>query len=739
MKITSLKVYEGNNVKRRKQIIRVILENISDTEVKKYLKAYFRVSFLLGFKEKLVDIVREEDHFELWVTYTEEEVSKYLLNNIIYNLDNSEKLADKAGNLLKEGFLYDVVKAARKKELPVIEISEDLFQLGYGKNSVIVGKSYQSYENMVMVEVSRNRKTLWNLLRYLCIPRVEGRVLYSIEEIKDVEVFKYPINLRSIDKTMDVKITIANEEELNRVLDNMMKMYTRAFVYSGNVKYRVICFRGEVGLILKKENGYKLIELKDKSLQVIEIAEALEKLKVFCKNIYKSIPIEFMYIDLQEEEELQAVDLGCVFDVGDEIRDVRHRIIDYFIDCLLRSGVGLIPIFSVTGTNGKTTTARLINYLLNKLGYRSALTSTGGIFVAGEKIKHGDTTGFFSAREVLTKSEVEAAVVETARGGILKNGLGYEKARAAVITSISEDHIGMNGIKDTEDLVDIKALIMEELDYKGKIVIKAQKELMERVKGRENVCLYNTEKNDFICKHIASGGEAYYLEGDYIVVCKNVEERRLINVKDIPFTHGGYSKGNIKNIMAAMAAVENLCHEEEKIMPFLTSLKCDLYFNPGRQNILDFEKFKVILDYGHNAEAFHEVLGIGRSLNPSKLTGIIAAAGDRMNKHIIELGTIASKYCDNIIIREQADLRGRKAKECAGLIKAGVLEGGFEEKNLQIILKEEEAIIFAMENAVEGEVIVLFTQCLDIIIPAINSFLKRQGKPEIGEGLDLLH
>jgi UDP-N-acetylmuramyl tripeptide synthase len=739
MKIASLKVYEGSNIKRKKRIIKISFENSSDSEVKKYLKSYFRVSFLIGFKEKLIDIEREKDEWTVWVTYTEEEVSKYLLNNIIYNIDNSEKLTEKAAMLIKEGFLYDVVKKAREKELPVIEINEDLFQLGYGKNSVVIGKNYQSYENMIKVEVSRNRKSLWQSLRYAHIPKVDGKVLYSIEEIKDVEAFKYPINLRSIDKTKDVKITISDEEELNRVLDNMMKMYTRAFVYSGNVKYRVICYKGEVGLLLKKENSYKLIELKEKSLEVIEIAEALEKLKIFCRRIYISIPIEFMYIDLQEDEELKAVDLGCVFDIGEELKSVKDRVIEYFLNCLIKEHIGLIPIFSVTGTNGKTTTARLINYILSKLGYKSAITSTGGIFVDGKKIRNGDTTGFLSAREALTKNDVEAAVMETARGGIYKNGLGYEKAKAAIITSISEDHIGMEGIKDVKDLLHIKSVLLDEIDHDGKIVVKAQEEIIDYIKGKENVCLYNINKNKYISEHIAIGGEAFYKENEYIVRFTHGEEKKLLNVKEIPFTHGGYSKGNIQNIMAAIAAVSTICNDEDKIINALKDLQCDLYFNPGRQNIFDFDNFKLILDYGHNGEAFHEVLSIGKSLNPSKLTAIIAAAGDRMDKYIKELGYIASTYCDYIIIREQADLRRRKPSESAGLIRQGVLEGNFNEDNLKIIYKEQEAIEYAMENAQQGEVIVLFTQCLDVIIPVINKFLESRGKAPIGEGIDLSH
>jgi UDP-N-acetylmuramyl tripeptide synthase len=739
MKITSIRVYEGNNIKKQKRIIKVSFESTYSLEIRRYLKVYFQVSYMLGYKERLVDIENNAETWYIWLTYTEEEVSKYLLNNILYNLDNPEYLAVKSENLVKKDFLYYIINIARKRGIPIIELSEDIFQFGYGKNSIIMGRNYQSYENSVMVELSRNRKTLWQKLRYSQIPKTDGRVLYSIEEIKEISDFKYPINIRSIDKNKEVKIKINDEVELNVVLDNVMKMYTRAFVYNGEVKYRVICYKGNVLVVLRKENTYRVMEVESESLEIIQVVEAIKRLQQFCQNIYNEFPIEFMYIDLQEDKELKVVDLGSVFDVGEELNDVKDKIINCFIDTLVEEGVGRIPIFSVTGTNGKTTTARLINNILDNLGFKAALTSTGGIYVGEEKIRNGDTTGFLSARAVLSNKEVEIAVMETARGGILRNGLGYEKASAAIITTISEDHIGMAGIKDVKDLLDIKAVILEELDVDGKIVVKAQEDLVNYVKNKKNVCLYNIEKNKYICEHIKNGGECFYIENECFVYNKNNQEKKLLNIKEIPFTHGGYSKGNILNIMAATAAVLSIYDNIDNILETIKTIKCDLYFNPGRQNILEFEGFKVILDYGHNSEAFHEVLSIAKSLKPSRLTAIIAAPGDRMSKYIKELGSIAAIYCNNIIIREQFDLRGRKQGESAILLKAGVIESGFHEKNVKVIYKEEEAIVTAMEDAKQGEVIVLFTQCLDVVIPAINEFLIKKGKPPIGEGIDFSH
>ncbi|MFL0266628.1 Mur ligase family protein [Candidatus Clostridium radicumherbarum] len=739
MKIASLKVFEGNNIKGHKKIIKICIKSADSLEIRTYLKMYFQICYMCGFKEKLIDCENIAESRYIWLTYTEEEFSKYLLCNIQYYLDNPKLLAEKSENLIKKDFLYYVINLVRQRGIPTIELNEDLFQVGYGKNSIILGRDYQSYENTMMTQISRNRMSLWEKLRYSQIPKVQGRVLYGTHEIKEVADFNYPINIRNINKCKEVKVTINNEEELNTVLDNVLKTYTRAFVYNGRVKFRVICYKGQVLLVLRKDGIYKVMEVESKSLEVLEVVTALRGLESFCAEVYRDFPIEFMYIDLQEDKELMLVDLGNVFDAYEELDNVKDKIANCFINKLIEEGIGAIPIFSVTGTNGKTTTARLIYYILNNLGFNTALTSTGGIFVNGKKIRNGDTTGFLSARSVLCNNTVEAAVMETARGGILKNGLGYEKACSAVITSLSEDHIGMSGIKDVQDLLKIKAVVLEELDYNGKIVVKAQEDLVNYTKSKKNVCLFSIEKNKYILEQIRKGGECFYLENENLIYNKNEVENKLLNIKEIPFTHGGYSKGNILNIMAATGAVLNICEDVYKIMGIIKEIKCDLYFNPGRQNILEIEDFKVILDYGHNSEAFNEVLSIARSLKPSRLTAIIAAPGDRMDKYIKELGSITADYSDNIIIREQADLRGRSIGESASLLKIGSLERGFNEKNIKIIYKEEEAIVAAMEEAIEGEVIVLFTQCLDVIIPAINRFLEKKGKAPIGADLDFSH
>ncbi|WP_040209941.1 Mur ligase family protein [Clostridium polynesiense] len=392
---------------------------------------------------------------------------------------------------------------------------------------------------------------------------------------------------------------------------------------------------------------------------------------------------------------------------------------------------GNIPIISVTGTNGKTTTVRLIFKVLQKLGYKAGLASTGGIFIHERNIKNGDTTGFYSAREVLKHPEVEAAVLETARGGILKKGLGYKNSSAAVITSLSEDHIGMYGINDLYSLAKVKTTILKALSPSGKIIILAIPILYDMVDSKENLCLFHIKKNEIIKEHISSGGEALYIEDNSLIYFIKGSFLNLGDIRTVEFTHKGISSGNIKNIMAAIGAVSAIHHNISDIFNALKDIPCNLYSNPGRQNIFHLGKFKLILDYGHNSEAFKEVYSIAQGLNPEFITGIIAAPGDRQDRYIIELGSISAEYCSKIFIREQVDLRGRVHGECAELIKRGVIEKGFPAHRLKVIFDEREALREAMESSVINEVIVLFTQCINEIIPVVNKYIEENTKESI--------
>jgi UDP-N-acetylmuramyl tripeptide synthase len=378
-----------------------------------------------------------------------------------------------------------------------------------------------------------------------------------------------------------------------------------------------------------------------------------------------------------------------------------------------------IPMFAVTGTNGKTTTARLLYHLLTKLGFTTGLACTGSVIIGDKTVEEGDTTGFLSARRILMDNSVEAAVFETARGGIINNGLGYENIDAAIITTLSEDHMGLNGIHTLEELGEVKTVLLDEVRTNGKWVLKAQKELLDiAMKYRKedvSLCLFNYNKSDLIKDHIKYHGEAFYVESHYLIHNIGGIERKLADVSELAFAYNGLSKSNVLNIMACLGALGIILTDLQPLVSILKELPCDLKHNSGRQNLIRYEGYSLMLDYGHNREAYEEVFSIVKGLKPEYVTSIITAPGDRNDKHIEELGYIAGLNSNRIIVREQQDCRGSQLGRVASLLMQGAVRAGLKEDQIININNAEEALKYSMERAVLNEVIVLYIEDLDSV------------------------
>ncbi|MGE5613945.1 MAG: cyanophycin synthetase [Bacillota bacterium] len=386
-----------------------------------------------------------------------------------------------------------------------------------------------------------------------------------------------------------------------------------------------------------------------------------------------------------------------------------------------------IPIISVTGTNGKTTVTRMIAHTLALNGAVVGMTSTSGIYIGGECVLKGDNTGALSAARVLKDTSVEAAVLETARGGIIKRGLGYDLADVGVIVNISDDHLGIDGINTLEEMAKVKSLVVEAVKPGGTAVINADDKmapwLLSRVRCK--ALLFSSDcGNALIRNEIKAGNCAVYARDGSIYTSYRNCETFIARIAEIPITYRGKASCNIENSLAAISALLALDVPVVTIRTGVMSFKPDLVSNPGRFNIFDMGDFTVMLDYAHNAAGYRAVAEMIRSFGATGLTGVIGMPGDRRNECIHEVGRLCGRSFTKLYIKEDSDLRGRKAGEVADILYNAAVEEGMSPECITVIYSETKAFETAILEASPGEMVVLFYESLE---PALEVIEKCRG------------
>lgn len=462
-----------------------------------------------------------------------------------------------------------------------------------------------------------------------------------------------------------------------------------------------------------------------------------------CERIARIIGLDICGIDIMGENLSEPVTQngGAILEVNaapgfrmhiDPAIGLPRNIAEPVIDMLYPPGsTARIPIIAVSGTNGKTTTTRLMAHMMKTVGHKVGYTTTDGIYIQNQLMMRGDCTGPVSAEFVLKDPTVDFAVLECARGGILRAGLGFHNCDIAIVTNIAEDHLGLQDIDTIEQLARVKAVVPGSVLPGGYAILNADnKQAAGMASGLDCKLAYfsMSEDNPIIKEHTTKGGLAAIYENGYVTICKGTWKIRVEKAVNIPLTFGGRAAYNIANVLPTLLAafVRNMKIEDMRIA--LQTFIPGPAQTPGRMNIFRFKNFEVMVDYAHNTAGF-EAIGEMLAKIDATHVGVIAGVGDRRDEDTIALGRQAAKMFSEIIIRQDRNLRGKTEDEIINLITKGIREVKPDMK-ITSFKKEADAIDFAIKNVHKG---MFLTICSDVVPDALDTIMKLKEQEDLGE------
>lgn len=390
-----------------------------------------------------------------------------------------------------------------------------------------------------------------------------------------------------------------------------------------------------------------------------------------------------------------------------------------------------IPIVAVTGTNGKTTTTRLVAHMAKQSGHRTGFTTTDGIYINGHAIHYGDCTGPVSAETILTDPTVDFAVLECARGGILRAGLGFDHCNISIITNITEDHIGLKGIDSLSEMAKVKEVVARSTFDDGYSILNADDDLVYEMRENIdcNIALFSTEENnERIIRHCKRGGMAATIEKGYLTITKGEWQTRICKIENVPLSFKGKATAMIKNILAATLAGVISNFKLEDIRAALLSFVPSPEFTPGRMNSFKFSNFEVMIDYAHNTGGFIELKNYIDSINAPSKVAIITAVGDRRDEDIRNIGYYSAQMFNEIVIRIDQDLRGRSGEEICALLTEGANKAN-KKVPVSVIPNEQDALVHVMNNAINGTFIFVCTDNVKKSIAFVKKIKEESEKP----------
>jgi cyanophycin synthetase len=412
-------------------------------------------------------------------------------------------------------------------------------------------------------------------------------------------------------------------------------------------------------------------------------------------------------------------------------RNVAEPVVDMLFP---KGSAGRIPIIAITGTNGKTTTTRLTAHIAKSAGKKVGYTTSDGVYIQNQLMMKGDCTGPISSTFVLKDPTVDFAVLECARGGILKSGLAFQNCEVAVVTNVAADHMGLGGIHTIEAMAKVKAVVPETVFPHGYAVLNADDDLVYKMKKdlRCNIALFSMDENNpRIKEHSKTNGLSCVYENGYVTIMKGTWKIRVLAAKDIPLTYEAKAIHNINNCLPAVLAAylfRDITIDDIKIglQTFIPSES----LTPGRLNFFHFKNFTMLADFAHNPHGLKLLCDFVSKLDYPIKIGVISGTGDRRDEDIRELGEISAKFFDELIIRCDKNLRGRTAEEIIDLLKQGI-DSVNPNIPTVVIPNEDKALDYIYENPKQGA---LYTIMCDVVARALDK-IKELKEREGQEGI----
>ncbi|NET33557.1 MAG: cyanophycin synthetase [Cyanothece sp. SIO1E1] len=403
---------------------------------------------------------------------------------------------------------------------------------------------------------------------------------------------------------------------------------------------------------------------------------------------------------------------------------IPRNVAEPLINMLFPPGVpARIPIIAITGTNGKTTTTRLIAHIFKQTQQVVGYTTTDGIYINDYLVEAGDTTGPQSAQVILQDPTTEVAVLETARGGILRSGLGFDTCDVGVVLNVAADHLGIGDIETVEDLAHLKSVVVESARPNGYAVLNADDprvaKMAQRVKAQVAYFSMNPD-SELVRSHTQQGGLAAVYENGYLSILKGDWTLRIETAASVPLTMGGLAPFMIANALAASLAAFAQGVRIEDIRLALKTFKASVKQTPGRMNLFNLGDYHALIDYAHNPASYEALAGFVRNW-PGECIGVVGGPGDRRDEDFVNLGQLSADMFDRIVVKEDDDTRGRPRGDAAQLILQGI-EQSQGKCVYESILNEADAIRSALDRAPAKSLVVILPESVSRAISIIESY-----------------